>query len=49
VFAVVLRGQRRMILCAAQIENNAREISNTRRADSAERFAAAVLSATKVC
>jgi hypothetical protein len=49
MFAAMLRAQRPMILCAAQPENNAREIANTRRADSTERFVAAVLTMTKLC
>jgi hypothetical protein len=49
VLAVTLPGQRPMILCAAQLENNAREFSNTRRAGRQKRFAAAFLHTTKVC
>jgi hypothetical protein len=38
-----------MILCAASLENNAREIANTRRAARQERFVAAFRSAAQVC
>ena len=47
--AAALCSQKRVILCAASAEHNAREIANTRRARRAERFVAAFLSATKMC
>jgi hypothetical protein len=49
MFVAMLRGQRPMILCAGQLENNARENVNTRRAGREERFAAAFLRTPKVC
>ena len=41
----MLRIQRRLILCAARLEHNARQIPDTRRAARAARFAAPVLEA----
>jgi hypothetical protein len=49
LIAAALCTQKRVMLCAAQLENNAQENANTRRAGRQERFVAAFLRATKVC